>query len=335
MGMPVFPPPMFPMPPPGHGPVPMPMAVEFTTPSVAIPLPVAVPLPVQIAVPAQPPPMFCQGSPRPIECSPCPPCVCTPSCTPAFFSYCSPCHQKCRCRNEADVPIPLPLYPPEPVQGPAYPIPVPGPAFPMPVPGPAFPMPVPAPGYPMPLRPPQPLIMYPYAPTRQRPPLRPIRRPLPDSSDSNCDSSSSPNWHRKRFGRRGRRMRVKRRNIGDTDFSDGEFVKPVLTYVSRNGNIKIKKKISNDDAEQLLDEYGIDNGRRSGEYEILTGGRPKPDSLMVSAAENDILSGKKKTYVTIGRGQTSHFLEGGKKELIFRPPIDKKITNLSVSFHVE
>ncbi|XP_041988770.1 merozoite surface protein CMZ-8-like [Aricia agestis] len=31
---------------------------------------------------------------------PCPPCMCQPACTPAFFSYCSPCHQICRCRLE-------------------------------------------------------------------------------------------------------------------------------------------------------------------------------------------------------------------------------------------
>lgn len=40
---------------------------------------------------------------------PCPPCLCKPACTPAFFSYCSPCHKICRCRDGVDsIPIPLP-----------------------------------------------------------------------------------------------------------------------------------------------------------------------------------------------------------------------------------
>ncbi|XP_046967555.1 uncharacterized protein LOC124535391 [Vanessa cardui] len=39
---------------------------------------------------------------------PCPPCVCLPSCTPAFFSYCSLCHQKCRCKSAKDTPDPMP-----------------------------------------------------------------------------------------------------------------------------------------------------------------------------------------------------------------------------------
>ncbi|CAH2085927.1 unnamed protein product [Euphydryas editha] len=59
-----------------------------------------------------PPPIFTQQSPMMImdkKKPPCPPCLCKPACTPAFFSYCSPCHKMCRCRDGIDsVPIPLP-----------------------------------------------------------------------------------------------------------------------------------------------------------------------------------------------------------------------------------
>ncbi|XP_037301614.1 uncharacterized protein LOC119191854 [Manduca sexta] len=72
---------------------------SITEENVAIGVPIPMPIPIQIAVPAMPPPLFCQGKLRSKNCPPCPPCVCTPLCTPSFFSYCSPCHQKCRCKR--------------------------------------------------------------------------------------------------------------------------------------------------------------------------------------------------------------------------------------------
>ncbi|RVE40658.1 hypothetical protein evm_014693 [Chilo suppressalis] len=94
-------------------------------------VPLAVPVPmqtaVQIAAPAVNPPFFCKNKP----CPPCPPCLCAPSCTPSFFSYCSRCHQKCRCRSIEDAPEPLPLDPPEPLLGPVFALPalMPPPSF--------------------------------------------------------------------------------------------------------------------------------------------------------------------------------------------------------------
>lgn len=109
--------PMFPM----H---PLTYASLQLPPSVGLAVPMEVPRPVQFAIPAYAPPTFCKTRPRPYNCPVCPPCLCSP-CTPAFFSFCSPCHQKCRCRNINDVPVPLPLIPPAPIQGPAFPMPVP------------------------------------------------------------------------------------------------------------------------------------------------------------------------------------------------------------------
>jgi hypothetical protein len=102
-----------------------------TTEGVPLAVPIPVPMPVQIAVPPITVPKFCRNRP----CPSCPPCLCAPSCTPAFFSYCSPCHQKCRCRSMDYVPEPLPLSPPHLMPGPVFALPAPLPAFP---PSPSF-----------------------------------------------------------------------------------------------------------------------------------------------------------------------------------------------------
>lgn len=86
--------------------------------------PQPVPFGVQVAISALRPPKFCMVKNRPVPCPPCPPCVCAPLCTPSFFSYCSPCHLKCRCREGMDVPTPIPPVAPFLVPGPAYPVPV-------------------------------------------------------------------------------------------------------------------------------------------------------------------------------------------------------------------
>lgn len=86
--------------------------------------PISVPFGLQIAMSALRPPTFCMVENKRIPCPPCPPCVCAPACTPSFFSFCSSCHLKCRCREGMDVPTPIPPIPPVPVRGPAYPLPV-------------------------------------------------------------------------------------------------------------------------------------------------------------------------------------------------------------------
>ncbi|KAL4711590.1 hypothetical protein ACJJTC_003607 [Scirpophaga incertulas] len=82
--------------------------IKFSTvkiQDIPVAIPVPVPIPVQIALPPVNLPTFCEGK----SCPACPPCLCAPSCTPSFFSYCSRCHQKCRCRNKDEVPQSLHL----------------------------------------------------------------------------------------------------------------------------------------------------------------------------------------------------------------------------------
>ncbi|XP_028179166.1 pollen-specific leucine-rich repeat extensin-like protein 1 [Ostrinia furnacalis] len=328
--VPVYPPPVMIPPPPIQVAVamPIPIVIKTTTTTttespVAFAYPVPVPMPVQMAIPAHPPPQFCQAKPRPKNCPPCPPCVCMPSCTPSFFSYCSPCHQKCRCRNGMDAPMPQPLVPPQPV------------------PGPAFAMPAP-----MLPPPPPPIMMVPVPPLiRRRPRPRPVTSS--DSSEgcgSDTDSDSSAGWYvRAKRRRRLRRWRGKKwmnrrmgRNRQLSDFSDGEVIKPVLTYLANNGDIKIRKRLSNNEAERLVDDNEIDDGRRRQKYDIVTGrGRnPKSNVLLVSAGEDEEFSGDRKRHVVLRSGIINRKLKAGRKELIFKPPVDKKITNLSVSFQV-
>lgn len=149
----MFPPPLFlsmphpmmpmplPIPPPIIGIIPAPIKVEETTSTTSTTTtttqrshdcespdnsvyPQPVPFGVQIAMSALHPPKFCTVRNKPVPCPPCPPCVCAPLCTPSFFSYCSPCHLKCRCRDGMDVPTPIPPIAPAPVPGPAYAMPV-------------------------------------------------------------------------------------------------------------------------------------------------------------------------------------------------------------------
>ncbi|CAH2040056.1 unnamed protein product, partial [Iphiclides podalirius] len=210
-----------------------------TTPrSVAL----AVPVPVQMPVPfAYAPAAVCQATPRPAHCPPCPPCLCLPSCTPAFFSYCSPCHQKCRCRSGADAPLPMP-----PVQ-------------------------------PVPLQPPPPVIMVPFPPSIRLPRAKHKCRysssdtSTDDSRDSCSDDSletSDSEYFYKRARKRktSHRKRIHARRNNERP-RHNEVVKPVLTYVSENGNVKFKTEISNAEAARLLEKRG--SHEHSGQMESI------------------------------------------------------------------
>ncbi|CAK1543745.1 unnamed protein product [Leptosia nina] len=298
------PPPMLAMPPPMPIPIIAIEIPEFTTTtttttekSVAIAIPVPIPMPVQVAVPAFAP-AFCVASPRAKSCPPCPPCLCMPQCTPAFFSYCSPCHLKCRCLNPGDSPIPLPPVPPLPVPGPAYPIPVPMPAGP-----PVVVVPVP------------PHIQY----RQRRRKARPSSTSEESSDSSDCDQS-------RRFKRR--RLSVLRTR-GSFD-SDDELVKPLLTYVSNNGDVKYERRISNDEAERLL---GESDARRYKNVKVMTRDGEQNNQQVVVVSNDDNSHGRYKQVVLRG-GVSSHLLSSGRKELVFKPPDNKRISNLSVSFQI-
>ncbi|XP_063374352.1 uncharacterized protein LOC134662028 isoform X1 [Cydia amplana] len=264
----------------------------------AIPFPLPFGFPMPFVLPQAPPPNFCVDKPRPKQCPPCPPCVCAPSCTPAFYSFCSPCHQKCRCKSNGDTPRPEPPRPPPPV-----PI--------VPAPMPMYPMVPPAPG---------PVFIFPL------PPALPFRRPprrVPnyskseisslDSSDSSSstDTDSDNDWRR----RKRRKLKKNKRHLSNyrksarsfetsddtgTVVHETKLVRPMLSYISKQGKVKFEKKISEDDATHLM---GTETDRsKSVEY-------PK-NSRRSAVAKTD------------------------SRTVIFSPPANKKITNLTVSFDV-
>lgn len=293
------------------------VAVGIPVP-VPMPMPMPMPMPVPMCVPALPPNSYQRPTQRPTErpknCPPCPPCVCSPSCTPSFFSYCSPCHMKCRCKNKEDAPEPLPN---RPAQGPAYGLPVPIPAVM-----------------------PPPVVMVPYPPPilvprqdRYRP--KKDRKPISSScSDDSTQSTSSESdfYQRKRRHKKRKRFGGHRRSLRSSD-SDNELVKPMLSYIADNGDVKFKTKISGDDVAELLGEKE-DLTKNYHTVRVMTGEdeNSKPKALVVSNK-----SGKRKRQrykkVLLRQG-VNHVLEDGRKELIFRPPGNKKISNLSVSFQL-
>lgn len=310
---------MMPPPPPVPVPVPVPMGVPYiirtrptTTTTTAKPeesaenvaIPIAVPMPVPYAVPAAPPPVFCVNRPRAPGCPPCPPCSCKPVCTPAFFSYCSACHQLCRCRyNEAPLPLP-----------PAYPAP-------------------PAPGVVVvPFPPPPPPRFQPVEHDCDRR-IRLYRSSTEtdsststetDSDASDSSSSSDDRWLRggrgvglraRRKPHKKRRLRTKsfkrhrshkknhRRLFGQSDISntkDSSKVKPVLAYVSDNGKVVFRKSINDRDAVRLMTQDFGDKDQSNG----MSGRR-------VAEAKEILLQNKK---------------------VMFKTPPQKRISNLSVSF---
>ncbi|CAH0724058.1 unnamed protein product, partial [Brenthis ino] len=275
---------------------------------VPIPVPMPMPMPMPMPVPIAPPvstksPNICQGPPpRPTKCPPCPPCVCKPSCTPSFFSFCSPCHLKCRCKRRDDMPAPLPPAPP-------------------------------APSYAIQIGPP-PVVVVPLPPHI---PIRPSRRPKKTKpiyssfSDSSETSSSEFDDLRSRKNRR-RKANIYRRSLRSSE-NENELVKPMLSYVAENGDIKFETKIDDRDVAQLL-------GERSNAHQtvrVVTGNdeESKPQVIVYSNNEDTRRHrGGRHKKVYLRGGVSNHVLGDGKKQLIFRPSGDKKINNLSLSFQI-
>lgn len=344
-GYPPPPPPMFPMPAPMPLMCPLPFAIGIsdgsgnqdsttttTTTSkpdvaVAIPLPIPVPMPVPAmpampamppvpAMPSYPPPPYCQRPPpRPRSCPPCPPCTCKPACTPSFYAYCSPCHMKCRCKSVDDVPRPIP--PKELPIGPPYAVQLPQIIQPSPVV----------------------LVPFPPMPPRVLPPRRrqKKKRPIYSScSEESSETSSSSEIDYLR-GKKNKRVKLLKRNPRSSE-GENELVKPMLSYISENGDIKFETKISNNDVDELL---GTENDnraeRRYQTVQLMTreDESHRPQLVVFSKEDRNEKSGRiKNKQVLLRNGISNHVLEDGRKQLIFRPPNDKKISNLSVSFQI-
>ncbi|KAH9637075.1 hypothetical protein HF086_013891 [Spodoptera exigua] len=282
---------------------------------VGIPIAIPVPVPhfVQIAIPGfQPPNCAPKGNTQNgnKNCPPCPPCSCNP-CTPSFFAYCSPCHLQCRCKNGQENPKPQDPKPPQPL---------PGPAFPMPIPMPA----------------PPPVVIVPFPPQfSKRQDSSECTHTVSTSASSEDSDSCTDDESRYRSKRkRGKKRRkpkydIYRRNFADVQNKD-RLVKPVLTYLSRDGEIKVKRRLSNDEAAALLDDDSYQN------VQLIAGedSNNMPRVVVRSQSQPGMRSNHRRRQLMLHDGSQQHSLGDGKKELVFRPPENKKISNLSVSFQI-
>lgn len=353
-GGPVVIPPPMPMPMPM--PVPMPVGIpvpytESTTTTTTTeanehPIPIGIPIPVphfvQIALPSFVPQHCIPGKQNGKEnrnknCPPCPPCSCNP-CTPSFFSFCSPCHQECRCKNGKQNPIPQPPNPPQPI---------PGPAFPMPIPMPA----------------PPPVVIVPFPPK-----FPPHPRP-PHPQDSDCDSrptssscsgesrshdsceSGQSRRKKKRKKSKSRNKKRKpnydiyRRNFGEfmkNNRDDSGLVEPVLSYMSKNGDIKMRRRLTNNEASALLGErephyirepYNRAEETYSNKVRLTSGEDFSSRHRIVVKSKPGMRNSHHHRQVVLD-GKAQHLLGDGRKELVFKTPENKKISNLSVSFQI-
>lgn len=264
-----------------------------------VPMPMPMPMPIPQPIIATTSPTVCQKPPpRPQNCPPCPPCVCKPSCTPSFFSFCSPCHQKCRCKRQEDSPRPLP-----PASGPSYAIQIgPPPVVVVPLP----------PGLPK------------RFPKKQKP------RYSSCSADSS-DTSSEEYDLRSRKSKKQRKLNLYRRSLTSYE-SENELVKPMLSYVARNGEIKFETKINSRDVAQLLGE----KSNRAKTVHVVTRGDEENKREVVVLSKNEYKRNHrlKNKKVYLRGGIANHMLEDGKKELIFKPSGNKKISNLSLTFQI-
>ncbi|XP_022826224.1 uncharacterized protein LOC111356183 [Spodoptera litura] len=284
---------------------------------VGIPIAIPVPVPhfVQIAIPGFMPPN-CPPKDKNNgnkNCPPCPPCSCNP-CTPSFFAYCSSCHLQCRCKNGQENPRP---------QQPIAPHPLPGPAFPMPIPMPA----------------PPPVVIVPFPPQFNTPRQdssecsQTVSTSVSSEDSDSCDDDQSRRRKRRKKGKDKNRKKSKydiyRRSFGGIQNNE-RLVKPVLTYMSRDGEIKMKRRLSNDEATALLDDDSYQN------VQLIAGedSDNKPRVVVRSQSQPYMRSNHRRRKLMLQDGSMQHSLGDGKKELVFRPPENKKISNLSVSFQI-
>lgn len=108
----------------------------------------------------------------------------------------------------------------------------------------------------------------------------------------------------------------------------------MLSYVADNGDVKFKTKISGDDVAELLGEKKIpDNEYQTVQVMTRKEENNKPNIVVISKKGG---KQKRERYkkVLLRGGLSNHVLEDGKKELVFRPPGDKKISNLTLSFQI-
>jgi hypothetical protein len=119
------------------------------------------------------------------------------------------------------------------------------------------------------------------------------------------------------------------------DIVNRKFVNPVLSYVSRDGDVKIERRLSHAEAADLINDNTSSDKSRSHRVQIVARRDPKDKSrsLVISNSEGrseELSSDARRSR----KDASSRVLSRGKKELVFKPPANKKIANLSVSFQV-
>lgn len=162
--------------------------------------------------------------------------------------------------------------------------------------GPAFPMPYPA------QVPNSPFI--PYPPFIRRPKKSKKEKSKEEDSDSYEDY-----WKKKKKKRNSRKhnysnYRRSNRRL-DLDRSDNLLAEPVLNFMSSDGKVKLERRLSKSDVSLLMsDDETWQN-------------------MQITTIE------------PIKRIITYPFINRGKKKIMFRPPADMMIGNLSVSFNTK
>ncbi|CAH2085929.1 unnamed protein product [Euphydryas editha] len=134
----------------------------------------------------------------------------------------------------------------------------------------AIPVPVPVP----PIVAPPPLVLVPVPPTiPHRKPKKKLEctgHSSDESESSSSTSSSSSEYYRSRgYGRRRSRKKHYRRSPRGLQ-SDNELLKPMLSFVADNGDVKFETKISNDDVAQLLGKGKQKTNTRIQTEQVLT-----------------------------------------------------------------
>lgn len=128
---------------------------------------------------------------------------------------------------------------------------------------------------------------------------------------------------------------------------DVGVVKPVLSYVAPNGDVKFETKITNREAVNLLNDkdasIDFENDSLNHHEEprknvrVVTK-RDKNNEQLVVYTEDEPAGSRsyRRSFhrVAVGSKPVQQYLQKGKKELIFNAPENKKITNMTLSFQV-
>ncbi|XP_075989274.1 uncharacterized protein LOC142984898 [Anticarsia gemmatalis] len=147
-------------------------------------------------------------------------------------------------------------------------------------------------------------------------------------SESDSDSSDEKPRRKRKKRRRKTKYAIKRSNDASKVDSHSEELKPLLTYVSKNGDVKLKWPISKREALLLMHKddsvektkvvHKEENGRKSS----------GPANVLKRSANNENKTNLVKKYTALKTFQN------GNKKLVFKSPDNQKITNFSMSFNV-